>query len=96
MDITFYLNDKRVQKAYFKQFSSRSHIWLKLLERYSNNLQKTGGTLKLVYVPVENKVEAEYDKTNTLLNMLHEEASQVSFKDLMHSQPGLKILASHV
>jgi hypothetical protein len=94
MEIRFYLNSTEVPKPYFKQFSSRSHIWLKLIDQYSNVLEHATGSLKLVYIPAKNCVEPEYDRSNSLLSLIHEEALQVSLKNVMYSRSYSQVLIS--
>ena len=85
MDIYFYLNDTEVRKVLFKQFSSRSHIWYKLIEEYQPALEKEAGSLHLRYRPASNEVEASFDSDSTILQILTEEASKTSALPLRYS-----------
>jgi hypothetical protein len=62
MKITYYLKQKRVEKAVFRTFSSRSDNWLAQLEKNKALLERISGELQLVYSPVENNVLPFFNK----------------------------------
>jgi hypothetical protein len=86
MDIYFYLNDTEVRKVLFKQFSSRSHIWYKLIEEYMPALEKEAGSLHLKYIPASNEVEASFDSNSTILQILSEEVAKTSSLPLRYTE----------
>jgi hypothetical protein len=78
MDVQYYLQETAVQRGYFKQFSSRCHIWIKMLDKYKEVFETSEDTLKLVYLPAQNVVRAYYEETNALLARIDAEASRMN------------------
>ena len=73
MEIHFYLNEKEVPKVFFKQFSSRCHAWLTIIDKYQSLLESGNRYLKLNYIPANNDVVPVYDENDPLLKQLHKE-----------------------
>ena len=81
MEIQYYLEETEVQKASFKQFSSRCHKWINILNAYKETFDNWDNTLKLVYIPVLNEVHAFYEADNALLDLVCEGLSNRTAKE---------------